>query len=106
MTTSTRLEALKKELEKNPDDVFARYLVALEYVKLNQSAEAFNHFQVLLDKHPEYVATYYQYGAALEKAGRIDEAKEIFRLGIVVAGKTGDAHTRAELQQALDLIDE
>lgn len=103
---NSRLEILKRELEKNPDDAFTRYLVALEYVKLNQASEALNHFQVLLDRHPAYVATYYQYGAALEKAGRIDQAKEIFRLGIVAAGKAGDVHTKAELQQALDLIDE
>lgn len=103
---SSRLDILKKELEKNPDDPFTRYLMALEYVKIDQPSEAFNQFQRLIENHPDYVATYYQYAAALEKAGQINDAKEIFRMGIAAAGKAGDAHTKSELQQALDLIEE
>ncbi len=102
----SRLEILQQSLDQNPDDPFTRYLVALEHVKLNQTSEAFAQFQILVEKHPDYVPTYYQYGTALEQTGRINDAKRIMRLGIIAAEKAGDAHTKSELQQALDLIEE
>jgi len=103
--TNSRLDILLKSLEQNADDPFTRYLIALEYVKLNQPSEAFRHFNILVEKHADYVPTYYQYGTALEQAGRMDDAKRIFRLGVSAAEKAGDAHTKSELQQALDLIE-
>ena len=103
--SSARLEILLKELEKNRNDPFSRYLVALEYVKLGSSDEAFGEFAKLVAQHPQYVPTYYQYAAALEKAGRLAEAQHVLRLGIDAATKAGDGHARSEMQQALDLID-
>jgi len=102
---ASRLDILLQSLEPNPGDEFTRYLVALELVKLNQMAEAFMHFEILAQKHPEYLPTYYQYAVALQKEGRIDSAREIFQMGIKVAEKAGDGHTKSELLQALDEID-
>jgi len=103
---NSRLDILQKSLDQNPEDPFTRYLVALEHVKLNQPSGAFGHFKILVEKHPEYVPTYYQYGTALEQAGHVDDAKRVFRLGLNAAEKAGDAHTKSELQQALDLIED
>ena len=101
----SRLDLLLQSLKQNPGDEFTRYLVALELVKLNELAEAFTHFEMLVQKHPEYLPTYYQYAVALQKEGRIDRAQEIFKMGIKVAEKTGDGHTKSELLQALDEIE-
>jgi hypothetical protein len=40
----------------------------------------------------------------LEKAGRLDEARAMYEQGIAVTTRTGDSHTRAELQAALDIL--
>lgn len=103
---NARLDILLKSLEQNVNDPFTRYLIALEYVKMNQASEAFGHFKILVEKHPDYVPTYYQYGTALEQAGSGDDAKRIFRLGLIAAERAGDSHTKSELQQALDLIED
>ena len=78
---ASRLDVLLQSLKQNPGDEFTRYLVALEFVKLNQMAEAFSHFEILMQKHPDYLPTYYQYAVALQKEGRIDRAQEIFKMG-------------------------
>jgi tetratricopeptide (TPR) repeat protein len=104
--SKSRLESLQQSLEQNPDDPFTRYLAALELVKLNQPSEAFAQFDLLIQKHPEYVPTYFQYATTLEKEGRVDEARRVFQLGISAAERAGDWHTKSELQQALDLLEE
>jgi tetratricopeptide (TPR) repeat protein len=101
----SRLDVLRQSLKQNPGDEFTRYLVALELVKLNQMAEAFTHFEILAQKHPDYLPTYYQYAVALQKEGRIDRAREVFQMGIKVAEKAGDGHAKSELLQALNEIE-
>jgi hypothetical protein len=34
----------------------------------------------------------------------LDEARELYRLGIDATGKSGDRHTRGELQAALSML--
>jgi hypothetical protein len=47
---------------------------------------------------------YFHGGQALEKAGRLEEARAMYEEGIAVTARTGDAHTRSELQAALDIL--
>ncbi len=100
-----RLEKLQNSLAANPADPFTRYLVALEFVKLNQPDEALSHFQQLHSEHAAYVPTYYQYAQLLDSLGRRAEAIAVYREGVRVARQAGDAHAASELQAALDLID-
>jgi len=104
--SNSRLDILLQSLQQNPGDPFTRYLVALEYVKLYQASEAFAQFQILVEKHPDYVPTYYQYAITLEKEGRVNEARRIFQLGVTAAAKAGDWHAKSELMEALDLLEE
>ena len=43
-------------------------------------------------------------GRTLERIGKIDEARTMYEKGIEVTSRTGDAHTRSELQAALDML--
>ncbi len=99
-----RLEKLQRSLEANPRDAFTRYLVALECVKLKLNEEAIHHFQLLVNEHPQYVATYYQYGQLLENLNRQTAATAIYQAGLKAARAAGDAHTASEIQAALDLL--
>ena len=99
-----RLEKLQRSLEANPHDAFTRYLVALECVKLTLNEEAIHHFQALVNEHPGYVPTYYQYAQLLENLNRQTAAVAIYQAGLKTARAAGDAHAASELQAALDLM--
>lgn len=102
---NSRLDILMKSLEANPQDAFTRYLVALELSKLNRYEEAIAQFETLVNEHPNYVPTYYQFAQLCEDLGRHDEAIRIYKLGLVVARHAHDSHTASELRAALDMLD-
>ena len=93
---------LEQFVEKHSQDAFGRYGLAMECLKENDLAAAEAHFRQLVNQHPEYVATYYQYGRMLAAANRIPEARAIFSAGIDRARQAGETHAREELQAALD----
>jgi len=99
-----RIEILKSMVAQNPGDAFGRYGLAMEYVKSGDLAEAVEQFTALLTHNPNYGAGYFHGGQTLEKMGRIEEAKSLYRKGIQVTATTGDGHTRDELQAALNSL--
>jgi tetratricopeptide (TPR) repeat protein len=99
-----RLNTLKQLVAGNPSDSFARYGLAMEYAKAGQFAEAAAEYRSIIDAKPDYAAAYFQCGQALERLGRIDEAKDFYRRGIEVTERAGDGHARDQLQAALDAL--
>ncbi len=99
-----RIEALKAMAAQDPRNILARYGLAMEYVKSGAYADAIRSFQEVIAINENYAAAYFHCGQTYEKAGDIDEAKAIYQRGIEVTTRTGDGHTRAELQGALDLL--
>ena len=97
----TRREFLEETLQQDPDNTFARYGLALELAK-SDPATAWTHFEYLLQHHPEYSATYYQAGSYLIKQGRLEDARNVLTAGIEVTSRQGKHHAQAELQSALD----
>jgi tetratricopeptide (TPR) repeat protein len=103
-TQRSRREMLEQFVAEKPGDAFARYGLALECVKQGDEKAAVDHFQALLQAHPQYVAGYFQYGQLLSRLGRLDEARRILSDGVVVAQQAGDIHARDEMQAALTLL--
>jgi tetratricopeptide (TPR) repeat protein len=99
-----RLEALRSMLTSDPNNTFARYGLAMELMNTGDLQAAADEFAILRERNPDYSAAYYHGGKALEALGRIDDAREVMEEGIRVTTRTGDAHTRGELQAALDLL--
>lgn len=99
-----RQGALRAMLASDPKNTFARYGLAMEYARAGKVDEAIAEYKMLVENDENYVAAYFHGGQALEQAGRIDEAREWYQRGIEAATRTGDAHTRSELQAALDLL--
>src|SRR5262245_36654679 len=99
-----RIEILKGFLDQNENDSFSRYALALEYTKLGQNDDAVREFETVKTNDPDYIATYFQLGQLYQKLGRIHDAEKTFRTGITVAAKSGDEHTRSELEAALDAL--
>lgn len=95
-----RIEQLEKFIAEDGADLFSRYALALEYMKLENYDEAEKTFQFLAVNHPEYIATYFQYGKLLMTMSRSEEAKIIFRKGMDATRNTNQK-TYSELQNEL-----
>jgi len=96
-----RIATFKSFIARSPADPFPRYGLAMELKSQGDLAAAWTAFSELLDQFPDYVATYLMAGGTLTGLGRKDEAAAIYRRGIEVAGRKGDAHARGELETAL-----
>jgi Tfp pilus assembly protein PilF len=102
--TNNRIDILRGMVASNPSDTFARYGLAMEYVKGGQLEQAIDEFDHLLLNNPNYPAAYFHAGQTLEKLGRIDDARGMYQKGIEITTEMGDQHTRSELQAALDIL--
>jgi tetratricopeptide (TPR) repeat protein len=98
------MEILKNMLAENPRDSFARYGLAMEHVINGEMEQAIAEFGVLLEYNPDYAAAYFHGGQALEKLGRVEDAREMYQKGIESTSRSGDRHTQSELQAALDML--
>jgi tetratricopeptide (TPR) repeat protein len=103
MATS-RLETLKSMVAQNPGDSFARYGLAMEYRDAGDLETAAAEFHALLEANPDYGGAYFHYGQTLLRAGRRDEAREVYGKGIEVTRRLGNSHARSELEGALELL--
>lgn len=96
-----RIEQLLAFLKESPDDAFLNYALATEYVGLGDDDKAEVIFRILLEKQPDYIATYYHLGKLMERKTEKEEAISIYEKGIEKAKKSGERHTLSELQSAL-----
>ncbi len=101
---TNRRQMLEQILVQNPQDSFARYGLAMEYARLGEFEKAVEQYRALIEAKPDYAAAYFHGGQALERLGRLDEAREFYRRGIEVTGRSGDRHAQEEMQTALDLL--
>jgi tetratricopeptide (TPR) repeat protein len=91
-------------LAQDPQNTFARYGLALAYANGGDLESALEEYRTLLANDPNYAAAYFHGGQALEKLGRIEEARDLYQKGIEVTGRIGDHHTQNELQAAMELL--
>ena len=101
---NSRLEILKSMMPQNPADSFSRYGLAMEYRNSGDLEAAAGEFHALIAADPGYCYAYFHFGRMLEKQGREEEARELYRAGVEAATKKGDRHALSELQGALDLL--
>jgi predicted Zn-dependent protease len=97
-----RLAMLQEILGQNPNDAFARYGLALEYVNQGQTETALAEFSRLLQDNPDYTAGYQMAAQTLMKAEREEEAREMIDKGIACAIRTRNQHARSEMEAMLD----
>jgi tetratricopeptide (TPR) repeat protein len=101
---TNRLDILKQMVSQAPNNSFARYGLAMEYAKDGQFQKAVGEYKELLAMDQDYCAAYYHGGQALEKLGDLEEARDMYEKGIAATNRTGDAHTRSEIEAALSLL--
>jgi Flp pilus assembly protein TadD len=101
---TNRLEILQQMVVQNPANTFARYGLAMEHANSGDFTSAVVEFQSLIAQDANYSAAYYHGGQALEKLGRVDEARTLYEKGVEATVRSGDAHTRGEIEAALSLL--
>ncbi len=104
MTGKSRKEQLQEMLVDQPDDVFLRYALGMEYVSEGKDEEAVTCFRQLYEITPDYAPAYHQAAQALLRLGRAPDAATALSQGAAVARTQGDLHAAEEMQGLLDSI--
>ena len=97
-----RIAMLREVLAQNPNDTFARYGLAMEYVNRGDTSSALAEFATLLEANPDYAPGYQMTAQTLMKAGRDDEARKALEDGIACAVRIRNQHARSEMEAMLD----
>jgi len=97
-----RIAALNEILAEHPDDVFARYGLAMEYSKAGEVDRAMEEFGKLLTANPDYTVGYFMAAQMLASADRVEEAKKMLIDGIASARRTGNSHAQSEMTAMLE----
>jgi len=103
--TTDRMQKLQQMLEKEPNDTFLLYALALEHKKAGSYPQALIYLSRVLQKDPSYCVAYQQAGQVHELAGDVESAKRAYHDGIAAAQKKGDHHAAEEMQSALQMLD-
>ncbi len=97
-----KVAGLKEILAMDPNNAFARYGLAMEYVNLGQVEMGLKEFDGLLAAHPDYTVGYFMAAQTLAKQERVPEAVAQLEAGIASARRTGNQHALSEMQGMLD----
>jgi Tfp pilus assembly protein PilF len=100
------MSQLRKLLERDPNDTFLIYGLALEYKKAGDLPTAIEHLDRVIALDPGYCYAYHQKGLSFEQAGDLEAARHAYRDGIAAARTKGDEHARGEIEAALKEVEE
>ena len=97
-----RKAQLQKLLEREPNDPFLLYGLALEHKKSNEPQQALDLLDQVIAIDPLYCYAYFQSGQIKAATGDISGAKAILERGAAAAVKKMDAKAQSELLGALE----
>ena len=97
-----RLEQLINMRKEDPKDPFLIYAIAMEYAKVQEQDKALEHYELLVQEHPNYVGTYYHYAKLCEQLNKKEQAEQLYKQGMSVARNIGDHHAFSELQSGFN----
>ena len=97
-----RVAMLNEILTQNPNDILARYGLAMEYSNTGKTEQALDEFKKLLTSNPDYAAGYFMAAQTLARANHNEEAKKMLADGIAAAKRSGNAHAQSEMEAMLE----
>ena len=97
-----RTITLQEILAQDPNNVLARYGLAMEYANSGQTDRALQEFRAVLSTNPDYPAAYFMSAQTLVKANRVEEAKKTLTDGIAAAERKRDSHAASEMRGMLE----
>ena len=104
MIQTNRIELINEMLQKEPNDPFLNYALALEYVKCDKGDQAIGLIEKILKKDANYLGAYYQLGKLYEESDQLDKAIRIYQKGMKIAEDQAHEKTIGELSEALMLL--
>jgi predicted Zn-dependent protease len=100
-----RLAQLREMMAADPEDPFLPYAIAQEHTSAGLWEEACAEFAALAERFPGYLPTYYQYGVALIKQDRLEEAIKVLERGLGLARRYKEFKTAMEIEALLEDLD-
>ncbi len=98
------IEQLETLLEREPDDVFLNFGLAMALASAGRIDEAAGRFDRVLSLDSRYVPAYFQKARMLAERGDPDAARTELERGITVARETGDEHALREMSEYLEML--
>lgn len=96
------IEQLRSLLEKEPEDDFLNFGLAMALRSAGQGEEALRQFDRTIEVNPDYVPAHFLKGQLLAELERVPEARQALETGIERAIATGDEHARGEMAEYLE----
>ncbi|MDH5366807.1 MAG: tetratricopeptide repeat protein [Cyclobacteriaceae bacterium] len=96
---NNRLDLLFQFLKEEPNDPFNIYAVATEY-KNTFPEKALKYYEELLEKHPEYLPTYYHAAEVYIELNIKEKIEITYKKGIALAQQLNEPLPLRELQNA------
>lgn len=105
MEKLARQELILSMLEKEPNDVFLNYALAMEYLAVADEPQAEAQLQKVLAIDAHYLPCFYQLGQLKEKQSQTDEAIGYYKQGIEMAQAQHNTKALGELKEALWMLE-
>ncbi len=102
--TSERMQKLDQMLQREPDDLFLLYALAMEHRKFDNHAEAKRLLAQVIARDQNHCAAHHQLAQVHESASDKEAARQAYRAGIEAAVRAGNKHAKYEMEQALAAI--
>lgn len=103
---NTKIQILQKTIDEDPENPFAYFALAREFLKAQKRDQAREHYEHLIRYFPDYGGTYYHYAILLIEDNEMEAAVKIMDRGIEILRQTNEAHLLSELralrEQVLD----
>jgi tetratricopeptide (TPR) repeat protein len=98
---SSRREKIEEMLAAEPQDVFLRYGLAVEYDNEQRYEDSLKLFTGLTKNDPPHVPSFFRSAQLLARLDRITDARTMLRDGIEAARAQQNAHAAAEMSEFL-----
>jgi len=97
----SRREKLEEMLAESPADQFLRYGLANELKKEGEFEQSVVLYRGLMADAPPHIASFLMAAQVLESLERIDDAREVLRIGIEEARRQDELHAAGEMGELL-----
>ncbi|HET9984054.1 MAG TPA: tetratricopeptide repeat protein [Longimicrobiales bacterium] len=99
---SSRIESLRKMLERSPGDARLRFALAVEYEKAGRWEAVAEELRQYLDTTDDQGNAWGRLGRALRELGRPAEARQAYERGVDAARRHGHPGMAAEFEEILE----
>ena len=104
--SDSRLEALLRFLEEEPNDIFTHYAIGMEYFGQREFKLSATKLEEVIALDPTYIAAYQQLANTYLQLDREDDALKILEKGVLAAAVAGDLHAEREMKDMLDDLED